>query len=99
MQFKKLYHRWKNARIERSSAKLGLIGQIILYSVPGFTFFIFLPSTIMSVFEGWTYDEAVYYCFVSLTTIGFGDFIAGKLSFYSILVVVPYYKFGEDSEI
>ncbi|XP_018560904.1 open rectifier potassium channel protein 1 [Anoplophora glabripennis] len=75
--FKKLYHRWKNAKIERSSAKLGLIGQIILYSVPGFTFFIFLPSTIMSVFEGWTYDEAVYYCFVSLTTIGFGDLIAG----------------------
>ncbi|KAJ8919599.1 hypothetical protein NQ315_002221 [Exocentrus adspersus] len=75
--FKKLYRRWKNTKIERSSAKLGLIGQIILYSVPGFTFFIFLPSTIMSVFEGWTYEEAVYYCFVSLTTIGFGDFIAG----------------------
>ncbi|KAJ8972927.1 hypothetical protein NQ317_014877 [Molorchus minor] len=75
--FKKLYIRWKNTRIERSSAKLGLIGQIILYSVPGFTFFIFLPSTIMSAFEGWDYDVAVYYSFVTLTTIGFGDYIAG----------------------
>nr|CAI5832822.1 unnamed protein product [Callosobruchus analis] len=75
--FKKLYVRWKNTRIKRSAAKLGLIGQIVLYAVPGLTFFIFLPSTIISVFEQWDYDVALYYSFVTLTTIGFGDYVAG----------------------
>ncbi|KAG5892028.1 hypothetical protein JTB14_029658 [Gonioctena quinquepunctata] len=75
--FKKLYRRWKSVNIEKSSAKLGLIGQIILYAVPGLTFFIFLPSTIISFFEGWDYDVAVYFAFVTLTTIGFGDYVAG----------------------
>ncbi|CAH1159851.1 unnamed protein product [Phaedon cochleariae] len=75
--FKKLYKRWKNLHIEKSSAKLGLIGQIILYAVPGLTFFIFLPSTIISFFEGWNYDVSVYFAFVTLTTIGFGDYVSG----------------------
>nr|CAH7751209.1 unnamed protein product [Callosobruchus chinensis] len=89
--FKKLYVRWKNTRIKRSAAKLGLIGQIVLYAVPGLTFFIFLPSTIISVFEQWDYDVALYYSFVTLTTIGFGDYVAEYIwdSLYEIHIPVP----------
>nr|XP_022918194.1 open rectifier potassium channel protein 1-like isoform X1 [Onthophagus taurus] len=75
--FVKLYRRWKTAKMEYDTTRLGLISQIVLYLVPGFTFFIFLPAFIIMAFEEWDYDVAVYYCFVTITTIGFGDIVAG----------------------
>ena len=39
--------------------------------------FIVVGGTILySTQEGWTYFESCYYCFITLTTIGFGDFVA-----------------------
>lgn len=55
--------------------QLGLIAQIILYLIPGIVIFLFLPSLIFSYFEDWPYSVAVYYSFVTLSTIGFGDFV------------------------
>ena len=64
--------------MEYDTTRLGLIAQIILYLVPGFTFFIFIPAVFIMIFEDWDYEVAVYYAFVTLTTIGFGDYVAGK---------------------
>ncbi|XP_044254469.1 open rectifier potassium channel protein 1 [Tribolium madens] len=75
--FTKLYQRWKNKSNENDLTRLGLISQVILYLVPGFLFFIFIPAGLMVLFENWDYDVAVYYAFVTLTTIGFGDYVAG----------------------
>ena len=33
-------------------------------------------AAVFSQYEGWDYFDSVYYCFVTLTTIGFGDMVA-----------------------
>lgn len=59
------------------TGKVGLAAQIFAHLMPGFIMFIFFPAFVFSHYEGWSYDEAVYYAFVTLTTIGFGDYVAG----------------------
>lgn len=58
--------------------KVGLAAQILMYLTPGFVMFIFFPAFLFSYYEGWSYDQSVYYAFVTLTTIGFGDLVAGQ---------------------
>lgn len=83
----KIYRKYKRKSIKRANAldnmfhNLGMLGQIFLYLIPGFLFFMVLPSCLFVVFEGWDYIGAMYYSFVTLTTIGFGDIVAGKYSF------------------
>lgn len=83
-QLIKIYRKYKRRSARRADNlnyffnNLGMLGQIFLYLVPGFLFFIFLPACIFVVFEGWDYVAAIYYAFVTLTTIGFGDIVAGK---------------------
>lgn len=40
-----------------------------------------------SRYEGWTYFDSVYYCFITLTTIGFGDMV--KTIFQTLYRVCP----------
>lgn len=78
-----VYRKYKRRNEKRADKmdfffnNLGMLGQIFLYLVPGFTFFIFLPACIFVLFEGWDYVASIYYAFVTLTTIGFGDLVAG----------------------
>lgn len=78
------YKSYKNGQNDYSkkltaleTRKAGLAAQIFMYLLPGFAMFIFFPAFLFSHYEGWSYDEAVYYAFVTLTTIGFGDYVAG----------------------
>uniref|UniRef100_A0A2M4A3X5 Putative open rectifier potassium channel protein 1 n=1 Tax=Anopheles triannulatus TaxID=58253 RepID=A0A2M4A3X5_9DIPT len=78
--FVRLYQRYKAYKLSANAGyvprKFNLIGQIILYLIPGVIVFIFAPACVFSYFEKWPYDVSVYYSFVTLTTIGFGDFAA-----------------------
>lgn len=41
-----------------------------------------LSSLIYSRMEKWTYLESIYFCFVTFSTIGFGDFVANQKPYY-----------------
>ncbi|KAK6488674.1 potassium channel subfamily K member 17-like [Huso huso] len=44
----------------------------------GMTLFIFIPSYGFHTFENWTYNEGFYFTIITLSTIGFGDYVAGN---------------------
>ena len=51
--------------------------RVLIITVMGSGLFVFVPSAIFMQVEYWTYWEAVYYCTITLVTIGFGDFVPG----------------------
>ena len=58
--------------------KAGKFVRILTLVLVGALLFLVLPAFSFMLKEDWSYGEAIYYCFVTLTTIGFGDFVAGK---------------------
>lgn len=62
---RKVYNR-ETEKLEIKTAVIAFIILIIIIILPAFGF---------KALEEWTYFESVYFCFVTLTTIGFGDFV------------------------
>ncbi|CAM9895370.1 unnamed protein product [Lampetra planeri] len=44
----------------------------------GFMIFVLFPAVIFMAVEGWSYTESYYFSFVTLSTIGFGDYVVGS---------------------
>lgn len=36
------------------------------------------PPLLFSVVEGWSFGEGFYFAFITLSTIGFGDYVVGE---------------------
>ena len=74
--------------LEQDTVKFKLVEDLNLVTVPITTCllvllgYIMLGAALFSVWEGWTILDGAYFCFTSLMTIGFGDFVPGKEYIY-----------------
>lgn len=60
-----------------SQTKIRVISTI-LFILAGCIVFVTIPAFIFKYIEGWTALESIYFVVVTLTTVGFGDFVAGE---------------------
>ncbi|CAO2638829.1 Potassium channel subfamily K member 2 [Lemmus lemmus] len=60
-----------------SQTKIRIISTII-FILFGCVLFVALPAVIFKHIEGWSALDAIYFVVITLTTIGFGDYVAGK---------------------
>lgn len=59
-------------------SRLALAGSAAAFLLPWLVVFLLLPAAVFMIIEGWSYLEGLYYCFITLATIGFGDYVAGN---------------------
>ncbi|KAG7225218.1 hypothetical protein INR49_014777 [Caranx melampygus] len=50
---------------------------VSLFFISGSLLFLVIPPLLFSYVEGWTFGEGFYFAFITLSTIGFGDYVVG----------------------
>uniref|UniRef100_A0A8C0SHY6 Potassium channel subfamily K member 4 n=1 Tax=Canis lupus familiaris TaxID=9615 RepID=A0A8C0SHY6_CANLF len=53
----------------------------VLFLLIGCLLFVLTPTFVFCYVEGWSKLEAIYFVVVTLTTVGFGDYVAGEATF------------------
>lgn len=56
---------------------------VALFLLMGSVLFLIFPPVIFSYVEDWSYGEGFYYAFITLSTIGFGDYVVGEYQWIS----------------
>lgn len=64
-----------DAKTQSEGRKGGVPVLVVLLFV---TFYICIGALIFYLWEGWNYLDSAYFCFITLTTIGFGDLVPGS---------------------
>ncbi|VDK80587.1 unnamed protein product [Onchocerca ochengi] len=76
---------WDDLILEKAKVPLILVFTILLL-------YIAFGGLLFALFEPWTYMDAFYFCFVSLTTIGFGDLVPENQEYVVLMLI--YLGFG-----
>ena len=79
------FHYIDNTRIrDEEEEDIGLAGNIktaggaLLFLIA----FLSFGAYFISLYEGLTFFDAFYFCFITMTTIGFGDIVPSKMTFW-----------------
>ncbi|MED6264594.1 hypothetical protein CHARACLAT_016424 [Characodon lateralis] len=51
---------------------------VSLFFITGSLLFLIIPPLLFSYVEDWTFGEGFYFAFITLSTIGFGDYVVGE---------------------
>lgn len=62
-------------RAIRRSAKMRQLNLSLLFTLGNFMVFWLVGALVFLYVEGWTYFNGVYFCFLCLITIGYGDYV------------------------
>uniref|UniRef100_A0A3P8RXK6 Potassium channel, subfamily K, member 17 n=1 Tax=Amphiprion percula TaxID=161767 RepID=A0A3P8RXK6_AMPPE len=79
--------------LEEKTGCMRFFVHLVSYLCGSVLFFV-VPMIVFQQHEGWTHAQAIYYCFITLSTIGFGDFVADNNpdkkypDWYSILMAM-----------
>lgn len=68
---------------------MSILSYLILVLM-GWCFFAVLPAMVFSHIEGWSYGESLYFAVVTLTTVGFGDYVPAMQRTYSSAARMAY---------
>jgi Ion channel len=50
--------------------------------VVGMVCFLLIPAAVFSAIQSWSYGTGIYYGIITLTSVGFGDYVAGTVPIY-----------------
>ncbi len=72
----------------RKHRTLARVLKTLTILIVGCVCFILLPALLFSICEKWSYSTSYYYVLVTLTTVGFGDYVPGKtfILWYSCII-------------
>ena len=74
----------------KGAPRKGKYVKIFMIVTIGYVIFVLIPAFAFSSFENWTVSESIYFAMITLTTIGFGDYVAGKNRLFTIVLVAHF---------
>ena len=72
------YMKFDLARSKSSCPKLEKACRVVLFTLVCYAIFSLIPAAVIMHLENWSYLETWYFTIVTLTTVGFGDYVPGK---------------------
>lgn len=76
-KLKDLAHRINKLNLFSKKPHVNKAANMFIILILGISVLFIAPSCIFHAVEDWSILEAIYYCFVTLSTIGFGDYVVG----------------------